>query len=375
MTDGTLIRLRRPRLPAADELLPYLRSIDEGAQYSNFGPLAEAFEARLAKWFGLPRPGVVTTCNGTCGLALALRECGLPGRRYCALPAFTFPASVGAVIEAGFEPLFVDICAGSLAIRSGEIEALVAEGWDIAAVQPVSPFGRPLPLRDWEAFRERTGIPVVIDAAWCFDSLSASPLPQVVSLHATKVLGIGEGGVVVSQDQGLAARLRQASQFGLDAERRVVRAAGNAKLSEYAAAVGMAALDQWPDRRAMFCAVHRAYGERLSRCRAVERVLTDDGNRWVTATVAVELSATDAPACAREMTAAGIEARAGWGTLPCHRHPAHTVWPCGPMRNTDMASSRILRLPLEDYMDEDRIERVVVALDEAAARVGDGGPA
>ena len=64
-----------PHLPSADRLLPYLRRIDEGRIYSNYGPLsrefADALAARLAARRG--EPGVTLTCNGTSAIELALR--------------------------------------------------------------------------------------------------------------------------------------------------------------------------------------------------------------------------------------------------------------------------------------------------------------
>jgi dTDP-4-amino-4,6-dideoxygalactose transaminase len=66
------IPVMRPMLPAAERLLPYLKQIDTARIYSNFGPLALAFEERLAAHFGLLETTVTTVANGTLGLALAL---------------------------------------------------------------------------------------------------------------------------------------------------------------------------------------------------------------------------------------------------------------------------------------------------------------
>ncbi len=366
MTESEPIPLRRARLPTAEDILPYLRAIDEAGQYSNFGPLNRAFEERLAAHLGVAAGTVLTTCNATAGLALALRECAAPGARYCVLPAFTFPATPAAAVEAGLEPLFADIDAESLTLQPEAAEALVGAGYEIGAVQPVSPFGRPVNTADWEAFSERTGIPVVIDAAWCFDSLRPSWLPQVLSLHATKVLGIGEGGAVVSSDIALLERLRRSANFAFDADRRVLSARGNAKLSEYGAAVGMAALDAWPARREALAEIHRAYGEGLADHDHVERVFTEAHGEWVTATVAIELADADAHACAAAMAREGVEARAWWGT-PCHRHPAYARSAAADLTNTEATAARILNLPMADDMARHQVERVVATFERALA--------
>jgi dTDP-4-amino-4,6-dideoxygalactose transaminase len=73
----------------------------------------------------------------------------------------------------------------------------------VSAVTPVAPFGQPLDIAAWEGFRARTELPVVIDAAAGFDSLVPGETPAVVTRHATKVIGIGEGGFVTSTDPSI----------------------------------------------------------------------------------------------------------------------------------------------------------------------------
>ena len=76
--------------------------------------------------------------------------------------------------------------------------ALIAQApAPVGAVMPVVPFGCPIDVAAWDRFRASTEIPVVIDAAAGFDALVPGAVPAVVSLHATKVLGAGEGGFVV----------------------------------------------------------------------------------------------------------------------------------------------------------------------------------
>src|SRR5262249_50811428 len=124
----------------------------------------------------------------------------------------------------------------------------------VGAVMPVAPFGLPLDMGAWEAFRSQTGLAVVIDAAAAFDSLSPSAVTSVVSMNATKAFGIGEGGFVVSTDDAIRQTVRMRANFGFLGSREAQVAAFNAKLSEYQAAVGHAALDEWAPARADWCA-------------------------------------------------------------------------------------------------------------------------
>lgn len=75
MVQDTLdkISVAIPRMPDADMILPYLRRMDAARYYSNFGPLVEEFEARIADGFNLAPDCVTTLSSGTSSLTLALR--------------------------------------------------------------------------------------------------------------------------------------------------------------------------------------------------------------------------------------------------------------------------------------------------------------
>src|SRR2546423_3878756 len=100
----SLLPIMRPKLPSADRLAPYLRSIDASRLYSNFGPLALSFEDRLAEHYGLNEGTVATVANATLGLALALTVQQSPPGSLCAMPAWTFVASAHAAVMAGLVP-------------------------------------------------------------------------------------------------------------------------------------------------------------------------------------------------------------------------------------------------------------------------------
>src|SRR5262249_50699634 len=142
-------------------------------------------------------------------------------------------------------------------------------------------FGRPLDVSAWDSFRRQTGIPVVIDAAAGFDSLVPGDTPAVVSLHATKALGTGEGGFVISKDPSLIRAVQTRSNFGFYGQREALCAATNAKFSEYHAAVGHAALDEWAQTRAEWMAVARAYRSALGRSSYLQ-FQPGFGETWVT---------------------------------------------------------------------------------------------
>ena len=254
------IPVMRPQLPSTKRLVPYLTKIDETRIYTNHGPLARAFEERLAEHFGLAPRSVTAVANATLGLALALAAQGAQPGTLCIIPAWTFVATAHAAVMAGLIPYFVDVDTKTWTLDSNRIDQEVARApGPVSAVVPVAAFGQPVDVAAWDRIRSRTGLAVVIDAAAGFDSLRPGATPAVVSLHATKVLGVGEGGFVACTDVSLIRSIRSRANFGFHRTRQAVTSAVNAKLSEYHAAVGLAALDEWATVREEWMCLARAY--------------------------------------------------------------------------------------------------------------------
>jgi hypothetical protein len=136
----SFLRIMRPKLPSADRLTPYLKSIDASRTYSNFGPLALSLEDRLSEHYGLIQGTVTTAANATLGLAIALAAQRPPPGSLCAIPAWTFVASAHAALMAGLVPYFVDVEPETWAIDANKLaDDLARAPAPIGAVMPVAP--------------------------------------------------------------------------------------------------------------------------------------------------------------------------------------------------------------------------------------------
>jgi dTDP-4-amino-4,6-dideoxygalactose transaminase len=351
----------RPRLPVARSLLPYLEQIDASRYYSNFGPLTCQLEARLAAHFGVADPTVTTVANATLGLAVALLAQDPRPGTLGVMPAWTFIASAQAASLAGLVPFFVDVDPATWALDPETARAAIAQApGEVGAVMPVVPFGRPLDLAAWDRFRSETGLAVVIDAAAGFDTLTPTETPAVVSLHATKVLGVGEGGFVLSTDSALIDGVRTRSNFGFQGTREALVPALNARMSEYHAAVAHAALDEWDQVRADWLTVSGAYREQLGGSSGV-RLQHGFGEAWVTSVCLLELDGPQAGRLEASLAAAGIETRQWWGhgahAHPSTRHLPHTALPA-----TERLARSTIGVPLYRDMRADEIDRVVAGI-------------
>jgi dTDP-4-amino-4,6-dideoxygalactose transaminase len=354
----SLLPIMRPRLPSAQSLLPYLCRIDSARIYSNFGPLSAQLERRLAAHFRVADHTVTTVANGTLGLALALGAQGARPGTLCVIPAWTFIASAQAAAIAGLVPFFVDVDPLTWALDPDAVGRIIGEApGEVGGVMPVVPFGQPIDFGAWDRFRSKTGLPVVIDAAAGFDSLTPTETPAVVSLHATKAFGVGEGGFVLSTDPSLIRGIRTRANFGFDGTREAIVPALNAKMSEYHAAVGNAALDEWNVARAEWLAPAAAYRERLTRS-AVARSQPGFGETWVSSICVIRFDDPGAGELESKLQRAGIEARRWWSdgahTLPSTLHLPRMSLPV-----TEQLARSTIAVPLFRGLRALEIDRVV----------------
>lgn len=362
-----VVPIFRPRLPTADALAPLLREIDESRWYSNFGPLVQRFETGLAARLHVAGCSAVTVANATVGIALALQDVcgGRPG--ICMMPAWTHVASAVAATAVGLTPWFVDVASDTWQLHPAAARRYL----ETAPQRPkvvlvVAPFGGIVDIPQWEAFTADVGIPVVVDAAAAFDTVSpVKSAVQVVSLHATKVLGVGEGGFILTGDEQRRERLKRMTNFGLDRRRISILPGTNGKMSEYAAAVGLVALDLWPQTRLGFLDAANRFLRALARVPNVVPAPGFDGS-IATSTANVILPSPCADDVIDRLQHQGIDARKWWAT-GCHQHPTFARCPRTELRVTEELLDRVIGLPFFADISDQQIELVFTRLTAAIA--------
>jgi dTDP-4-amino-4,6-dideoxygalactose transaminase len=364
-TAAAPIRVLVADLPHADELLPSLRRLDERRWYTNAGPLVHDFEASVASLIG-PRdspPHCVTISSGTAALELALACLHLPRGTRVLVPAYTFPATANAVIRTGHVPVLADVCADRWTLTP-ELARVQIDRDGCGAVIPVAAFGCPMPVAQWDALADATGLPVLIDAAAALGTVQAGDRVVVAySLHATKPLGIGEGGVVATRDEALATQLRRSINHGFESG-RVASPGTNARLSEYAAAVGLAQIARWPALLARRRAIWQRYRDALGGVPSLSLQQGFGDHPPAVLTVTTDCDASTVEAALR---AEGIETRR-WYYPPLHEHPAYAALPRASavggtaLRNVASLARHAIGLPFHTHLADQDIDRVAGAL-------------
>ncbi len=172
----------------------------------------ERLEARLCEHLG--RKHCIVAGRGATAIYLALRA--LPVRRgKIVLPSTLCPGPANATLYAGFEPIFCDISLGDFSMDSASLQRVLAMHDDIVAIMPVHMNGQAAPLAEITALARQRGIPVIEDAAQALGGsyrgtkLGALGDVSILSFGHTKTLDVGWGGAALTDDDTLAARMRE----------------------------------------------------------------------------------------------------------------------------------------------------------------------
>lgn len=358
---GYKIPVMRPLLPSADKIYNYLKEIDNTRWYSNFGPLSMRLEDNLAKHFGINHDEISCFSNATQALVLTMRALGIPRGSYCAVPSWTFVATAGGVYNSDLIPFFTDVDETSWQI---EPENILPFKEKISSVVVVSPFGAPINIKKWQDLKNKTGLKVIIDAAAAFDSVArfkefeVTDIPIIISLHATKPFGTGEGGLILCKDKELLFKIKKLSNFGFTPE-GIISRGSNAKMSEYSAAVGLAEFDGWQEKKSKFDELLEKY---LSKLKPVNVRMWSQGD-YTTSTLNIVLNRPNADEVIKKLGEKGVEARRWWRTA-CHNFEPYKDFPKQPLVVTNKLVDTVIALPFWLGMSDGEIDHVVTSLQE-----------
>lgn len=226
-----------------------MRGIFDRQYYTNHGPLLQKLENSMQEFLGVKH--VVCVTNATIGLMMAADALELTGK--VILPSFTFIASAQSLSWAGIEPVFCDVDPYTHQMDMRHLETLIDD--NVSAIMGVNLWGGACELGELELFAKRNNIKLYFDSAHAFGcEVSGKKIAnfgslEVFSFHATKVLSATEGGCVCTNDDELAARLRNIrSSYGAGKPVPVVRTS-NGRMSEAQAAIALMSLEDFPENR------------------------------------------------------------------------------------------------------------------------------
>jgi dTDP-4-amino-4,6-dideoxygalactose transaminase len=341
------LHVGRPNVGDREAVLRAIGEAIDERWLSNNGAKLLSFERRLSEQLG----GLhcVATCNATLGLQIVLRALGVEGE--VVLPALTFVATAHAVAWERLTPVFADVDPETLCM--GPAEATARIGPATGALLGVHLWGRSADPEGMERAAREHDLPLVFDAAHTLGcSRGGRPLAtygdaSVLSFHATKVANSFEGGVVVTADAELAERVATMRNFGFVDEDEIVGLGTNAKMSEAAAAMGLASLEALPDFLAANRRNYLAYEQALADVPGVRLLPLDPEQvncHHITITVDPDVAGLDRDGLRAVLVAENVLARR-YFYPGCHRVPPYDASPAPQLPVTDAVLARCLSLP------------------------------
>jgi len=214
---------------------------------SSNGKYIGLFEESFAKFCGVRH--AVAANNGTTALHLALLALDLKAGDEVIIPTVTYVATANVVRYCGATPVFVDVCAETMNIDASDIERKITHR--TRGIIPVHLYGHPADMTAVNRIAQKHGLWVVEDAA---EAHGAEVLGKRVgglgtcgtfSFFGNKIITTGEGGMITTNDDDLAAKLRLYRGQGVDAKRRYwfLVVGYNYRMTNIQAAIGLAQME------------------------------------------------------------------------------------------------------------------------------------
>ena len=235
-----MIPLIKPLFPSQDSIGSWFSGCYSSGIWSNFGEIHDRATAAVKKITGgFP----VLVSSGMKAIQVALEVIGVDEN--IAVPDYSHAGSLLPIVHSNRFPIIVACDPQTRAIDLDTFE-LLCSGGDIDGAVIVNPFGRGIDRRAYSDIARNYGVQIVYDYAGAWEDFRFDDeFPTVYSLHATKSMPIGEGGIIVFQNELDAANAKRFINFGTGPDRLIHQLGFNAKLSEISAAVLCAQLE-WP---------------------------------------------------------------------------------------------------------------------------------
>lgn len=340
----------------------------------SLGPMVPRFESAWAARAGTAH--AVAVSSGTAGLHLCLHDLGLGPGDEVITSSFSFVASANAIVFTGATPVFAEVDPLTFNMDPDAVEAAITPR--TRAILIVDIFGYPAEVPALVEIADRHGLARVEDACQSIDAdhdgrkLGTFGHPAVYGFYANKQMTTAEGGIVLTDDGDLAARLRSLRNQGRSDDGAWLvhsRLGFNYRLSDVHCAIGLGQLERLDDLMAGRARVAGWYQERVAAIDGVSPMYEGPQRRsWFVYAPRLD-PGVDRDAVIGDLDALGISAKP---YLPCiHLQPyyrdAHGHRP-GEFPVTEAISASTIALPFFPEMTEAQVDRVCEALAATLAR-------
>jgi dTDP-4-amino-4,6-dideoxygalactose transaminase len=341
------------------------------------GPDLESFELEVADRLGVDH--AVALSSGTAALHLGLLALGVRPGDLVLTSSMTFVATANAISYVGAEPFFIDSTRDTgnidVSLVAEAASRALASGRRIGAILPVDLLGKCAEMKELGSLANRLGIPLFVDAA---EAMGASFGDQaagsfgdasVLSFNGNKIMTTSGGGMFLTADAALAARVRYLSTQARQpvAHYEHTEIGFNYRLSNILAALGRAQLnrlDEMMFRRREFREGYRAAVADLRGVSIFGGIDYED-NCWLTSIVVDETAGWSTMQLLTHLEAVDIEARLMW--KPMHLQPVFARSPRLVNGNAEWLFGHVLTLPSGSSMSDADFARVLTTIAQFAS--------
>lgn len=273
------ILVTRSSLPSLEEYIEEIRPVWESHWLTNMGVKHKELEKVLEEYLGVPYVTLYT--NGHLALENAIAVLNLPKGGEVITTPFTFASTTHAIVRNGLVPVFCDIKEDDYTIDTSKIEALITD--KTVAIVPVHVYGNLCDVDEIKKIADKYGLKIIYDAAHAFAvkykgvSSACFGDASMFSFHATKVFNTIEGGAVCYKNSEWVQYLNDQKNFGIHGPEDVAYIGGNAKMSEFQAAMGLCNMRHLEEEIKKRKKIVEHYRERLSGVEGIKLARIQEG--------------------------------------------------------------------------------------------------
>jgi perosamine synthetase len=324
------------------------------------GPMVTKFEKAFTK-FAMAKRAIAVN-SGTAALHLAIIGAGIKPNDEVILPSFTFVATAEAVVIAGAKPVFVDVDPETYNIPSLNIAKAITK--KTKAVMPVDLYGLPADVRPVREIADRHGLMVIEDAAQAHGAVYKGKPPGAFadaacwSFYASKNMTTGEGGMITTNNDEIAEKLRFMRSHGEKEKYKSLMLGHNYRMPEIEAAIGCVQLERLPK----FLAKRRENAKKLTGIlRKAESLQLpkepkDCKHSWYLYTVRLKgAKEKERDRIVEELRRKEIDAQVYY-RYPVHLMPFYSSFGRHKLPETEKAAKQVFSLPVHPGVTAEQID-------------------
>lgn len=355
-----MIPITKATLPPFESMEKEVREFFSNGMITNHKHV-QKFESSIKEYLGVKHVVAVSSC--TSGMMLVMKALGLQGE--VIVPSFTFSATGHALLWNGLTPQFVEVNPETYTIDPQEVEKAINA--KTSAILATHIFGCPAAAPELERLAQRHNLKLIFDAAHAFGSKINTTFignfgdAEIFSCSPTKLLVTGEGGIVTTNNDEIARKIRIGRTYGDPGNYDCEFPGLSARMGEFNALLGLNSLPLLEQNIARRNQLVQLYKERLHKIPGIQfqNIPADCRSTFKDFSIFINplLFGTNRDCLAEELIKKSVHTKK-YFYPPLHQQHAYAKFKMRYLKklgNTEKISRQVLSLPLYSHMPEEEV--------------------